>query len=116
MPKAAGPGLAARVNPWRARHTGAIHRANLPQIRANRDDPETERLARAFGVPVLLNSALRDNSLRQAAATRGSHMLLYEAGEALRYDDLSIRAGIHGVSQVMRALEMLPGTANPGKK
>ena len=37
-------------------HTGAIHRSNLPQIRADLDDPETERMARAFGVPVLLNS------------------------------------------------------------
>lgn len=89
-------------------HTGAIHRANLPQIRANLDDPETERLARAFEVPVMLNSALRDNSLRQAAAACGIPMLLYEAGEALRYDALSIRAGVHGVIQVMRALEMLP--------
>jgi hypothetical protein len=88
-------------------HTGAIHRANLPQIRADLDDPETERLAKAFEVPVLLNSALRDGSLRQAASEQGIPLLLYEAGEALRYDDLSIRAGLHGVVQVMRALDML---------
>ncbi len=48
-------------------HTGAIHRTNLPQIRANLDDAETERLAIAFGVPVVLNAALRDGSLREAA-------------------------------------------------
>ncbi len=89
-------------------HTGAIHRSNLPQIRANLDDPETERLARAFGVPVLLNASLRDGSLRQAAAEHGIPMLLYEAGEALRYDDLAIRAGVHGVVQVIRELGMLP--------
>lgn len=89
-------------------HTGAIHRSNLPQIRANLDDPETERLARAFGVPVLLNASLRDGSLRQAAAELGIPTLLYEAGEALRYDDLAIRAGVHGVVQVMRELGMLP--------
>ena len=29
-------------------HTGAIHRSNLPQIRANLDDPETARLAEVF--------------------------------------------------------------------
>jgi predicted deacylase len=89
-------------------HTGAIHRSNLPQIRANLDDPETECMARAFGVPVLLNSSLRDGSLRQAAAEHGIPTLLYEAGEALRYDDLAIRAGVHGVIQVMRELGMLP--------
>ncbi len=89
-------------------HTGAIHRTNLPQIRANLDDPETEKLARSFGVPVLLNSSLRDGSLRAAAGELGIPMLLYEAGEALRFDEISIRAGVAGVINVMRTLEMLP--------
>lgn len=89
-------------------HTGAIHRTNLPQIRANLDDVETDRLARAFGVPVLLNADVRDNSLRQAAAEMGIPMLLYEAGEALRFDEVSIRAGVRGIVNVMRALNMLP--------
>jgi len=88
-------------------HTGALHRSNLPQIRANLDDPKTERLARAFGVPVLLNSQLRDGSLREAAAEAGIPMLLYEAGEALRFDELAIRAGVSGIVAVMRHLEML---------
>lgn len=88
-------------------HTGAIHRTNLPQIRANLDDPETERLAQAFGVPVLLNSTLRDGSLREAAAELGIPMLLYEAGEGLRFDEVCIRAGLLGVLNVMRALGMI---------
>lgn len=88
-------------------HTGAHARANLPQIRANLSDPETERLAYAFGVPVLLNSVVRDGSLREAAAEHGIPMLLYEAGEALRFDELSIRAGVRGIVSVMGALEML---------
>ena len=89
-------------------HTGAIHRSNLPQIRANLDDAETTRLAEAFGVPVLLNSNVRDGSLRGAAADNGIPMLLYEAGEALRFDEVSIRAGVKGVINVMRSLDMLP--------
>lgn len=88
-------------------HTGAVHRTNLPQIRANLDDPQTERLARVFGAPVLLNSALRDGSLRHAAADRGISMLLYEAGEALRYDEVAIRAGVQGVLSVVREFGML---------
>jgi len=88
-------------------HTGAIHRTNLPQIRANLDDTETARLARAFGVPVLLNSTLRDGSLREAAAELGIPMLLYEAGEGLRFDEVGIRAGVQGVLNVMRALGMI---------
>ena len=35
-------------------------------------------------------------------------MLLYEAGEALRFDDVSIRAGLRGTLRVMRHLGMLP--------
>ena len=89
-------------------HTGALHRSNLPQIRGNLDDDETLRLARLFGVPVLINAVLRDGSLREATAARGIPMLLYEAGEALRFDEVSIRAGVQVILNVMRGLEMLP--------
>lgn len=89
-------------------HTGALHRSNLPQIRANLDDPITLELAKAFGVPVLINSTVRDGSLREAAAENGVTMLLYEGGEALRFDELCIRAGVRGVMQTMRKLGMLP--------
>ena len=88
-------------------HTGALHRSNLPQIRANLDDELTCTLAKAFGVPVLINADTRDGSLRQSAAERGVTMLLYEAGEALRFDELSIRAGLRGITNVMRHLGML---------
>lgn len=89
-------------------HTGAINRSNLPQIRANISDPDTLKLAKAFGTPVVLNSTIRDGSLRACAAERGFPMLIYEAGEALRFDDLSIRGGLRGIIQVMRQIGMLP--------
>jgi predicted deacylase len=93
-------------------HTGAAHRTNLPQIRAYLDDAETLRLAEAFEVPVLLNSNIRDGSLREAAVELNIPLLLYEAGEALRFDEMSIRAGVRGIVNVLRALDMLP----PSKK
>ncbi len=88
-------------------HTGAIHRSNLPQIRANLKDDETRELAEAFGVPVLLNANLRDGSLRQAALEQDTRILLYEAGQALRYDELSIRAGVRGIQRVLSKLGMI---------
>ncbi len=88
-------------------HTGAIHRSNLPQIRANLEDTETSELAHAFGVPVLLNANLRDGSLRQSASESGTKILLYEAGEALRFDELSIRAGVKGIFNVLASLGMV---------
>lgn len=88
-------------------HTGAINRSNLPQVRANLDDKETMRMAEAFSAPLMLNSNLRDGSLRAAAVKKNIPILLYEAGEALRFDELSIRGGVRGVINVMRELEML---------
>ncbi|MDB1125193.1 succinylglutamate desuccinylase/aspartoacylase family protein [Vibrio algarum] len=88
-------------------HTGAIHRSNLPQIRADLSDEKTLELAQAFGVPVLLNSVLRDGSLREAATSRGTRILLYEAGEALRFDELSIQTGVKGVQKVLMGLGLL---------
>lgn len=89
-------------------HTGAINRSNLPQIRANLDDPETLDLAKTFGVPVIINSDIRDGSLRACASDRGLPVLIYEAGEALRFDEVSIRAGLRGILNVMRHIGMLP--------
>jgi len=89
-------------------HTGAIHRSNLPQIRCNLSDPDTERLARAFGAPVIIDAQNRDGSLRGAAAEIGVPTLLYEAGEALRFDEICISGGVRGILNVMRALGMLP--------
>ena len=51
-------------------HTGAIHRSNLPQIRANLENKETENLAHAFNVPVIISSNLRDGSLRDNGFNR----------------------------------------------
>ena len=89
-------------------HTGAIHRSNFPQIRANMVDPEVRAMAHAFGVPLLLNAKVRDGSLRGTAAGMNVPVIVYEAGEALRYDAMSIRAGYRGVVNVMRHLGMLP--------
>lgn len=97
-------------------HTGAIHRSNLPQVRANLDDPETLEMAQAFGLPVLLNAELREGSLRQAAGEMGVKMILYEAGQALRYDEFSIRAGVKGIINVMRHIGMLNKTTSKGRQ
>ena len=88
-------------------HTGAIHRSNLPQVRANLDDEDTLRVAKSFGLPVMLNADIRDGSLRQAAGDLGVKVVLYEAGQALRYDEFSIQAGLKGIVNMMREIGML---------
>ena len=87
-------------------HTGAVHRTNLPQIRANLEDEATYRLAKTFGTPVIMHSRTRDGSLRQAATNINIPVLVYEAGEALRFDRDGIKVGVEGILRVMAELEM----------
>jgi predicted deacylase len=91
-------------------HTGANHRTNFPHIRANMDDPESARLARAFNTAVIVNASLRDGSLRGYAVENDIPVLLYEAGEALRFEKLAVSAGVRGVMNVLGAVEMIKRT------
>ena len=93
-------------------HTASIHKSNLPQVRTNIEDEYTFRLAKAFEAPVILHSTLRDGSLRAVAQEAGVPILLYEAGEALRFDEQSIRIGVKGIVNVLRANGMLPKPIN----
>lgn len=93
-------------------HTASIHKSNLPQIRTNIDNEYTYKLAKAFGAPVVLHSELRDGSLRSVAQESGVPILLYEAGEALRFDEACIRTGVKGIVNVLRENEMLPRVIN----
>jgi uncharacterized protein len=88
-------------------HTAALHRTNLPQVRIAPDNKELLRLAEAFAPPVILTSKLRDGSLRQCAADEGVNVLLYEGGEALRFDEDAISAGVKGVLRVMKVMGMI---------
>ena len=90
-------------------HTGAVHRSNLPQIRVNMDSPPACEMAEAFNCPVILNSKERDGSLRSLAGELNIPLILYEAGEALRFDTAAIEAGVNGVSNVLKMLKMLKG-------
>ncbi len=90
-------------------HTGSDHRANLPQIRADLDDPTTRHLAHTFGAPAVIHAQLRDGSLRAAAREVGAKLLLYEAGEAWRFDEHCIRTGVDGTRRVLADLGMIEG-------
>lgn len=90
-------------------HTGAVGRENLPQIRAtlNPGNGALRQLALAFNTPVVVDAALRPGTFRQCVHEKGIPALVYEAGEALRFDEISIRAGVSGVLNVMAGLGMI---------
>ena len=85
-------------------HTGGKSRANYPQIRCLTDLPAHMELAQVFAPPYILNSKLRDQSLRKTCTKAGKVMLVYEGGESLRLDNESIRIGIEGTKRVMTHL------------
>jgi predicted deacylase len=88
-------------------HTASNHRTNLPQIRADLDDPGTLKLAKAFAAPFSIHSRLRRGSLRGAATKMGAKVLVYEAGEPHRFNDDAIKVGFNGVMRTLRSLKMV---------
>jgi uncharacterized protein len=94
-------------------HTGAVHRENLPQLRAALDQKAVEDMAHSFELPVIVNSGLIEGTLRAAADAAGIPVVTYEAGEALRLDERCIVAGVRGITNVMRGLGMLPARRRP---
>jgi hypothetical protein len=97
-------------------HTAAVHRVNLPQIRAETSKrPRSRELAEAFGAEVVLESPERNGSLRRAAREMGVDVLVYEGGEGLRFDEFAIKAGVDGIARVMLKTGLLehPETDDP---
>lgn len=88
-------------------HSAAVHRSNLPQIRACLDNPKTEELAKEFGAPVILDSKIRDGSLREAAENEGVSMLVFEGGEALRHDESVINSALRGIRNCLEHVGMM---------
>ncbi len=88
-------------------HTGSDHRINLPQVRADLDDAKTRGLAEAFGAPMMLHSRVRDGSLRGEATELGKTVLLFEGGEAWRFDKHAIEVGTTGVINVLAELGLI---------
>ncbi|MCA9408349.1 MAG: succinylglutamate desuccinylase/aspartoacylase family protein, partial [Candidatus Omnitrophica bacterium] len=96
-------------------HTGSRHRTNLPQIRACLKDQRTNHLAHQFGVPVILDADLIEGSLRKVAYKKKIPMIVFEGGESLRYDEITIRSGLSGILSVMQSLGMIGEEAKKSK-
>ena len=87
-------------------HTASDNRTNLPQIRANLDDPRTRELCEVFGARLMMHSKTRSGTLRSAGTKAGAIVLLYEAGEPLRFNSDAIETGVRGVRRVLRFLDI----------
>ncbi len=94
-------------------HTGGANN-NYPQVRCTFDAPDNLTLARAFAPPFIINSKLRDDSLRKSAHKEGKTILVFEGGESLRFDELAIKEGMEGIKRLMKHLKMMK--VNPQKR
>ncbi len=87
-------------------HSGTNHRTNLPHLRVDLGAPDMWRLSRAFGPPVVVHAPHRDGSLRSVCTQRGIPLLVYEGGEAHRFNENAIRVGVEGTLRVLAELGM----------
>ncbi len=96
-------------------HTGGSSRTNHPQLRFAKGDALGEKIARAFKAPFVLQSGLIQGSLRAAAQELGKSVVVFEGGESLRLDELSIKTGIQGIQNVLSEHGMIAPRKARGK-
>lgn len=94
-------------------HTGGAMRTNYPQVRAMLSDAKNLELANAFAAPFTLDAPFRPNSLRKEASKKGKNIIVYEAGESLRFDQQAIEEGIAGTLRLMKHLKMIDSAPVP---
>jgi uncharacterized protein len=94
-------------------HTGGGSRYNYPQIRFSKGDKKAEKLAKTFAAPYLLCKANFPKSLRKIAMGLKKPILVYEGGESLRFDGLSIEKGLAGLKRVMHSHKMIDSALPP---
>lgn len=94
-------------------HTGGAMRTNYPQVRAMLSNEKNHELAHAFSAPFTIDSSFRPNSLRKEASKKGKNIIVYEAGESLRFDLHGIEEGVDGTLRLMKHLNMIDWAPEP---
>lgn len=88
--------------------TGSLNHDILPQVYCNLSDGESKKLAQSFAAPVITNVMTEHNTLRQTTENLNIPLLVYQAGEAMRFEEAAIGLGLTGIQNVMKTLGMLP--------
>lgn len=88
-------------------HTGGAKINNYPQIRCVFDEPKNIELAKLFAPPFIINSPYREGSFRLEAARLGKSILVFEAGESLRFNNTAINEGLSGCLRLLKNMNMI---------
>lgn len=91
-------------------HTGGGQRHNYPQIRYTQEDKKSVELAKLFNAPLSFPSSLIKGSFRKTAFNLNKPIIVYEAGESMRFDDYSINLGVRGVLNILEHFGLIPAS------
>lgn len=87
--------------------TGGLNHNLLPQVYCSFKSRKGRELAKMFQAPVVTNVSIEGNHLRQTTEDLHVPLLVYQAGEAMRFDENAISLGVEGILNVMRAVDMI---------
>ena len=89
-------------------HTSTRGRSNMLHVRGDLEEQGVERLARAFGSEVIIDSTGASSSLRHAATDAGTTTITVEMGEAHRFQRGLIDRAVTGVESVFAEFGLFP--------
>ncbi|MAZ39829.1 MAG: peptidase M14 [Legionellales bacterium] len=87
--------------------TGALNHSDLPQVYTTKNEPDSLELAKVFNAPVITRVRPVENTLRATLAKQNIPYIVYEAGEAMRFDEHAIKIGMKGIVNLFKKLDML---------
>ena len=93
-------------------HSAAKGRSNMPQIRADLTHPTSQRLAKSFGLEVILDSKPPKGSIRRAINNLDIGAITYEGGGASTLDNEAVQVAVNGVLNSLKTLHIIPGSPN----
>ncbi|MFB6132460.1 MAG: succinylglutamate desuccinylase/aspartoacylase family protein [Halanaeroarchaeum sp.] len=89
-------------------HTSTRGRTNMLHVRADMEDDEVSRLARAFGSHVIIDSDGTEGTVRREATAAGAPTITIEMGEAHRFQRPLIDRALDGVASVFGEYGLWP--------
>ena len=89
-------------------HTGSFKRSNLPQLRANLDQPGVAEFVTCFGATAVLHRSRERGTLRDAATAAGIPAVTFELGEPGTVQAEHVAYGVDAIHLVLDRLGMLP--------
>lgn len=91
-------------------HTAAVRRTNFPNVRADLDNADCQRLAEAFGAGIILNGKGPKGSFRREATGIGCPTIVVEGGEVWKVESSVADCMLRGINNVLKELGMMSGT------